>query len=83
MIDFFIKKLSYDLSSNAGLAFIGKYLQLINITSLVDKLFPVRSGTSNSDILKCFIGCNRLDPQGEFVLPVFKASGVAIYLCSS
>ena len=26
---------------------------------------------------------NRLDPQGEFVLPVFKASGVAIYLCSS
>ncbi len=56
MIDFFIKKLSYDLSSNAGLAFIGKYFQLINITSLVDKLFPVRSGTSNSDILKCFIG---------------------------
>jgi len=56
MIDFFIKKLSYDLSSNAGLAFIGKYLQLINLTSLVDQLFPIRSGISNSDILKCFIG---------------------------
>jgi len=55
MINFFVKKLSYELSSNAGLAFIGKYLQLINITSLVDKLFPVRSGTSNSDVLKCFI----------------------------
>jgi len=55
MINFSIKKLSYDLSSNAGLAFIGKYLQLINIASFVDKLFPVRSGTPNSDILKCFI----------------------------
>ena len=56
MINFILKKLSYDLSSNAGLAFIGKYFQILNMTAFVDKLFPVRSGTSNSDILKCFLG---------------------------
>ena len=50
MTDFLIKKLPYDLSAHAGLAFIGKYLKRINVNALIDPKFPVRSGASNSDI---------------------------------
>jgi len=56
MTDFIIKKLPYDLSSHAGLAFIGKYLKSINLNSLIDSTFPVRSGVANSDILKSYLG---------------------------
>ena len=55
MTDFIIKKLPYDLSSQAGLALIGKYFQCININALVDPRFPVRSGIANSDLLKCYL----------------------------
>ena len=56
MTDFIIKKLPDDLSSHAGLAFIGKYLKSIKINSLIDSAFPVRSGVANSDILKSYLG---------------------------
>ena len=56
MTDFIIKKLPYDLSSHAGLALIGKYLKRININSLIDPAFPVRSGVANSAILKSYLG---------------------------
>jgi hypothetical protein len=56
MTDFIIKRLPYDLSSHAGLAFIGKYLKSIKINSLIDLAFPVRSGVANSDILKSYLG---------------------------
>ena len=56
MTDFIIKKLPYDLSSHAGLAFVGKYLSRININALIDPAFPVRSGVANSDILKSYLG---------------------------
>jgi hypothetical protein len=56
MTDFLIKRLPYDLSSHAGLAFIGKYLKRININGLIDPAFPVRSGIANSDILKSYLG---------------------------
>lgn len=56
MTDFIIKKLPYDLSSHVGLAFVGKYLKRININSLVDSAFPVRSGVANSEILKSYLG---------------------------
>jgi hypothetical protein len=56
MTDFLIKRLPYDLSSHAGLAFIGQYLKRININALIDPAFPVRSGISNSDILKSYLG---------------------------
>ena len=56
MTEFIIKKLPYDLSSHAGLAFVGKYLKRININALVDPAFPVRSGVANSDILKSYLG---------------------------
>lgn len=56
MTEFIIKKLPYELNSHAGLAFIGKYLKGIKFNSLVDPVFPVRSGVSNSDILKSYLG---------------------------
>lgn len=56
MTDFIIKKLPYDLSSHAGLAFVGKYLKSIKVNSLIDSAFPVRSGVANSDILKSYLG---------------------------
>ncbi len=55
MTEFIIKKLSYELSSHAGLAFVGKYLKGIKFNSLVDPMFPVRSGVANSDILKSYL----------------------------
>ena len=55
MTDFIIKKLPYDLTSNAGLAFIGKHLKRINLQSMIDTVFPVRSGVSNSDIFKSYL----------------------------
>lgn len=53
--DFVIKKLPYDLSSHAGLAFVGKYLKRININALIDPKFSVRCGMANSDILKSYL----------------------------
>ena len=55
MTDFIIKKLPYNLSSNAGLALVGKYLKSIKLGALVDAQFPVRSGVANSDILKSYL----------------------------
>lgn len=55
MTDFIIKKLPYDLSSHAGLALIGKYLKRININSMIDPVFPVRSGVANSAVLKSYL----------------------------
>lgn len=55
MTDFLIKKLPYDLSSHAGLAFIGKYLRRINVNALIDPKFPVRSGIANSEVLKSYL----------------------------
>ena len=55
MTDFVVKKLPYDLSSHAGLAFIGKYLKRVNVNALIDPNFPVRSGVANSEILKSYL----------------------------
>ena len=56
MTEFLIKRLPYDLSSHAGLAFIGKYLKSIKLNTVLDRAFPVRSGVANSDILKSYLG---------------------------
>lgn len=56
MTDFIIKKLPYDLSSNAGLALVGQYLKRINLNALVDPAFPVRCGIANSDIVRSYLG---------------------------
>ena len=53
MTDFIIKKLPYDLTSNAGLALVGQYVKRLGVSSSVDRKFPVGvGGIANSDILK-------------------------------
>jgi hypothetical protein len=56
MGEFVVKQLPYDLSSQAGLALIGKYLKRINLNALVDPAFLMRAGIANSDILKSYLG---------------------------
>ena len=59
MTDFILKQLPYDLSGQAGLALIGKYLKRINFNAVVDPAYPVQSkfgGIANSDILKSYLG---------------------------
>ena len=57
MTDFIIKKLPYDLTSNAGLALVGQYAKRLGINTLVDRKFPVAVGSiPNSDILKSYLG---------------------------
>ena len=41
--------------AHAGLASIGKPLKRINVNCLIDPDFPVRSGASNSDIVKSYL----------------------------
>jgi hypothetical protein len=55
MTDFIIKKLPYDLSSHAGLALIGHYLESAKLRFLLDTAFPIRAGIANSDVLKSYI----------------------------
>ncbi len=48
-----IKKLPWDLTSNAGLALVGQYMKRLDIGAVVDPRFPVGvGGIANSDILK-------------------------------
>jgi hypothetical protein len=57
MTDFIIKKLSYDLTSNAGLALAGEYVKRLGISNRVDRKFPVGiGGIANSDIVKSYLG---------------------------
>ena len=57
MADFIIKKLPYDLTSNAGLALVGRYTKRLGINALVDRKFLVAvGGIPNSDILKSYLG---------------------------
>ena len=53
---FKIKKLSYDLTSHAGLAIVGDYFKSIKLDSLIDSAYRVRSGALNSDVLKSYLG---------------------------
>ena len=57
MTDFIIKKLPYDLTSNAGLALVGQYIKRLDIGARIDRKFPVGvGGIANSDILKSYLG---------------------------
>ena len=57
MTDFIIKKLPYDLTSNAGLALVGRYMKRLGVDGRVDRKFPVGvGGIANSDILKSYLG---------------------------
>ncbi len=57
MTDFIIKKLPYDLTSNAGLALVGQYFKTLNFTKRIDVAFPLGAkGIANSDVLKSYLG---------------------------
>lgn len=57
MTDFVIKKLPYNLTSNAGLALVGQYMKRMDINRRVDRQFPVGvGGIANSDIVKSYLG---------------------------
>ena len=73
MTDLIIKKLPYDLSSHAGLAFVGKYLKRINLNALVDPAFPVRSGVANSEILKSYLALLCLDKNDFDAIENFRS----------
>ena len=72
MTEFIIKKLPYDLTSNAGLALVGQYIKRLGINDLVGRKFPVGvGGISNSDIVKSYLGLlvqgkNDFDAVEEF-----------------
>jgi hypothetical protein len=72
MTDFIIKKLPYDLTSNAGLALVGQYIKRLEISKRVDRKFPVGvGGIANSNILKSYLGLlvqgkNDFDAVEEF-----------------
>ena len=75
MTDFLIKRLSYDLSSHAGLALVGKYFKRININALIDPAFPVRSGIANSDIvLKSHLGLRCLGKNDFDAIESFRGN---------
>ena len=52
-----IKKLPYDLTSNAGLALVGQYFKRLGIDQRIDTKYPISGkGIANSDILKSYLG---------------------------
>jgi hypothetical protein len=57
MTDFLIKRLPYELTSNAGLALVGQYFKRLGVSRRVDARFPVGlGGIANSDIIKSYLG---------------------------
>jgi len=57
MTNFIIKKLLYDLTSNADFSLMGHYMTRLDIGDRVDHKFPVSSnGIANSDIIKSHLG---------------------------
>lgn len=72
MTDFIIKKLPYDLTSNAGLALVGQYIKRLEVSKRVDRKFPFGvGGIANSDILQFYLGLlvqgkNDFDAVEEF-----------------
>ena len=76
MIDFHIKKLPYDLSSHAGLAFIGKCLKCVNVNALINLKFPVRSVVANSEIFKSYFALLRMGKSDFDAIESFRQSAL-------
>jgi len=52
-----VKQLDYDLTPVAGLALVGHHLKRLSpVLEQLDKALPVRTGVSNSDILRSYVG---------------------------
>ena len=57
MRQFIVKQLGYDLTPVAGLALVGHHLQrLTPVFEQIDRALPVKTGVTNSDILRSYVG---------------------------
>ena len=65
MTDFVIKKFPCNLSSHAGLAFVGRYLKRININSLIDPASPTATLSNRIQAVCAWAGMT-LTPSRTF-----------------
>jgi len=56
-----IRKLPYHFSLHTGVAFIGKYLQRVQVNAPIGREFPVRYGVANTEALKSDLALPYLD----------------------
>ena len=57
MRQFIVKQLDYDLTPVAGLALVGHHLQrLVPVFEQIDRALPVKTGVTNSDIVRSYLG---------------------------
>jgi len=57
MRQFTVKQLEYDLTPVAGLALVGHHLQqLVPVFEQIDRALPVKTGVTNSDIVRSYVG---------------------------
>ena len=57
MRQFTVKQLEYDLTPVAGLALVGHHLQrLVPVLEQIDQALPVKTGVTNSDIVRSYVG---------------------------
>ena len=57
MRQFIVKQLGYDLTPVAGLALVGHHLQrLTPVFEQIDQALPVKTGVTNSDIVRSYVG---------------------------
>jgi hypothetical protein len=57
MRQFIVKQLDYDLTPVAGLALVGHHMQrLVPVFDEIDQALPVKTGVTNSEILRSYVG---------------------------
>jgi hypothetical protein len=57
MRQFIVKQLDYDLTPVAGLALVGHHMQrLVPVFEQIDQALPLKTGVTNSDILRSYVG---------------------------
>src|SRR6266516_1739267 len=57
MRQFIVKQLDYDLTPVAGLALVGHHLKrLTPVFKQIDEAYPVKTGVSNSDVVRSYVG---------------------------
>jgi len=89
MRQFIVKQLGYDLTPVAGLALVGHHLQrLTPVFEQIDRALPVKTGVTNSDILRSYVGLlvqgkSDFDPIENFRGDAFFKQALGIKLLPS
>ena len=83
MTDFIIKKLPYDMTSNAGLALVGQYFKRLGINQRIDTQFPLSGkGITNIDTTSTLAQVQRVLDQViravEFLFGFTLAAGLVV-----